>query len=141
MKRQWIGIALLSGTWLVGLSYYHAANWLAWAILLAPGVLLLSGAVRRTVPFVVAVAAAVMLLPAVAVAPWPYRAAPALLLLGLVVQVVGLPRQWPKRLGSGMIAAGVVLLVQSVAMLGYEAFTARFSDVPGPLAASAWRRS
>ena len=46
MKRAWVGIALLAGSWLFGLGYYHhprAAEWVTGAILVAAGTALLSG--------------------------------------------------------------------------------------------------
>ena len=133
MKRAWIGVALLSASWLLGVSYYHAARWLVWVIVLVPGVLLLWGAAERKLPRALAVAAGVMLLPMVAVAPWPYRAAPVLIVIGLAIQLAPLPRRWPGRLAAGLIAAGVVLLAQSVAIVAYEAFTARFHELPSSL--------
>jgi len=75
-----------------------------------------------------------MLLPVLFLAPWPYAAAPLLLAAGLGIRLVPLRPEWPKRLAGGMIAAGAILLVQSVGLFAYEAFTARFSDVPAPLA-------
>ena len=41
MNRAWVGVALLSGSWLVGLGYYQPAQLWAWVALvgLAPTLL------------------------------------------------------------------------------------------------------
>ncbi|MDP6545026.1 MAG: hypothetical protein QGH60_13635 [Phycisphaerae bacterium] len=133
MKRAWIGIALLSTSWVLGLNFYHVARWIPWVIALAMAIPLLASVIRPAPPRYVALAAAAMLLPMIVVAPWPYRAGPILTVLGLVLLAAPIPRQWAKRLGSGLLVAGVVLLAQSVAMICYESFTARFPDLPSPL--------
>jgi len=133
MKRAWIGIALLSASWVLGLNFYYAARWTAWVIALAMAIPLLTSVVRTIPPRKIALIAGAMLLPMIVVAPWPYRIAPILIALGLVLMDAPIPRQWPKRIGSGMLVAGVVLVAQSVAMVSYESFTARFPDLPGPL--------
>lgn len=133
MKRAWIGIALLSASWVLGLNYYYAARWIHWLVALAMAIPLLTSVVRTAPHRYIALAAGAMLLPMIVVAPWPYRAGPILAALGLALLAAPIPRQWPKRLGSGLLVAGVVLLAQSVAMVCYESFTARFPDLPGPL--------
>ena len=133
MKRAWIGIALLSASWILGLSYYHAARWIPWLISLAMAIPLLTSVVRTAPPRYIALAVIAMLLPMIVVAPWPYRVGPILIALGLVLLAAPIPRHWPKRIGSGLLVAGVVLLAQSAAMICYESFTARFPDLPGPL--------
>ena len=133
MKRAWIGMALLSGSWLFGLSYYYPAQWLWWTVMVTAGTLLLIGPARRTEGRVTALVSIGLLLPAVVLLGWPYRLAPALIVAGLALTAVPLAAGWPRRLGSALSAAGVVLLVQSVAMFGYEAVTARWQDLPAPL--------
>lgn len=132
MKRSWIGLALLSASWLFGLSYYHGAEWLAWVILVAAGTVLLMGVDIRRPMAVESIAAAVMLLPAIFLAPWPYRAAPLLIFVGLVLGAVPIPRRWPRVLASALILAGIILTVQSLALLGYEYVTARSHELPWP---------
>jgi len=134
MKRAWLGVTLLSASWLVGLGFYETPNWLAWTLLVVPGAALLSGAVRWMPPRPVALAAAAALVPAAIVAPWPAQAAALGTILGLLLRLAPAPRRWPGQLGSGLVVAGVVLLVQAAALWGYEAFTARFPDLPEPLA-------
>jgi len=128
-----MGVAILSASWMLGLNYYHVANWTLWliAVVLATGLMI---GIRIPTPRrYIALAAAVVFLPMIAVAPWPYRAAPLLIVPGLLLLITPIPRQWPGRLGSGLLVAGVVLLGQSIAMICYESFTARFQDLPGPL--------
>ena len=131
--RAWLGIALLAASWLLGLSYYHQANWWAWAVAVAAGTALLIGFVRRMPGRVTSVVAAVLLQPAVWLAPWPYRAAPLLITLGLLAHLPSFPRRWPRAIGSAAVAAGVVLLGQSLAMVGYASLTARSHELPWPL--------
>lgn len=133
MKRYWIGLALLSASWLFGLSYYHDAAWPIWILLVAAGTGLLIGVhIRRPARFEI-IAAALMSLPAVYLATWPYRVAPLLFAAGLVLYVLPIPRRWPKVLAPALILAGIVLLVQSLSILGYESITARTHELPGPL--------
>ena len=134
MKRAWIGLALLSASWLFGLGYYRDANVLAWVVLVAAGTLLLSGIhvprpSRRGL-----VVAAVLVVPALLAAPWPYRVAVWLVFGGALLLAAPIPRRWPARLGSGAVAAGTVLLAQSLGLLLYESVTARSHELPGPLA-------
>ncbi len=133
MKRSWIGLALLSASWLFGLSYYHDANWWVWAMLVAAGTGLLTAVHIRRPTAGQSAAAALMLLPAIGLAPWPYRAAPLLIFVGLVLGVVPIPRRWPGILASALILAGVVLVAQSLAILGYEYVTSRSHELPWPL--------
>ncbi|MGD8785946.1 MAG: hypothetical protein PVJ60_00860, partial [Phycisphaerales bacterium] len=132
MKRSWIGLALLSGSWLFGLSYYHKANWLAWVILTATGTILLIGVHIRKPTTTIAGLAAVMLLPAIDLAPWPYRLALLLIFTGLLLGIVPIPRRWPKTLASAFITAGLILTAQSIAIFGYEYITARSHELIWP---------
>jgi len=133
LKRSWIGLALLSASWLFGLSYYHHAAWLIWAVLVAAGTGLLIGVNIRRPTAYESVAAALMSLPAIYLAPWPYRAAILLIFSGLVLFAIPVPRRWPSVLASATIIAGVVLLSQAIAMLGYGYVTARSHELLWPL--------
>ena len=125
-------MALFSASWLFGLSYYHDANWWAWAMLIVAGSVLLTGVqIRRATKFE-SVVGAVMLLPVIYLAPWPYRMAPLLIFVGLLLGIVPIPRQWPKVFSSALIPAGVILTAQSLAMLGYEYVTARTHELTWP---------
>ena len=143
-------MALLSASWLFGLSCYHDAQWLVWAIFVAAGTGLFIGVdIRRPTtvesgaPAVLIcnpqdafrqseAAGAVMLLPAIYLAPWPYRAAPLLILVGIVLRAVPIPRRWPKVFASALILAGIILLAQSLAILGYEYITAKSHELSWP---------
>ena len=139
MKRAWIGMALLSGSWLFGLGYYHQANWLVWVVLVAGGALLLTGADVPTPRRLAAVCAIALLIPAVLVAGWPHRLAPLLIAVGIALAAAPIPRRWARPVGRGLTAAGIVLLAQALAMPAYECFTARVPDLPSPLPqALAW---
>jgi hypothetical protein len=138
MKRAWIGLALLSASWLFGLSYYEHARPLAWAVLIIGGAGLLTG-VRLAMPEKVESAvASVLLLVAVPLVPWPYRVAPLLLLVGILLSIAPIPRQWPKTLSAGAIAAGILLTAQSLAVLAYQYVTGRSHELPHAFASVLW---
>ncbi len=133
MIRAWIGLALLSASWLLGVGYYHPPNWPAWTVVVVLGtVLLISKPSRLPSRRELGIALA-MLLPALWLMPWPYRAAPLLLVVGIGLQLAVVERRWLKPLGWGAMKAGTVLLVQSLALLAYSAQTARCHDLPRPL--------
>lgn len=133
MKRPWIALALLSASWLFGLSYYHDASWPIWIVLVATGTGLLIG-VHISKPTVFeTIVAALMSLPAIYLTPWPYRSAPLLFFVGLILFAVPIPRRWPKVLASAVVLSGIILLTQSLSMYGYEAVTARSHELPRPL--------
>jgi len=131
--RAWIGLGLLSASWLWGLGYYQPGSWTVWTLAVMLGTLLLAEKPSMRFGSVQGRVVLAMLLPAVWFMPWPYRAAPLLIGSGLALQLVPIPRRWPASLGWGAIQAGVVLLVEAVAMLAYASFTARSHDLPGPL--------
>ncbi len=133
MKRSWIALALLSASWLFGLSYYHDASWPIWIVLVAAGTGLLAGVHISKPPFFETIAAALMSLPAIFLAPWPHRVAPLLFTAGLLLFAVPIPRRWPKVLASAIVLAGIILLAQSLSILCYEAVTARAHELPKPL--------
>jgi hypothetical protein len=132
MILRWIGVALLSGSWLLGMNYYTPASAAGWAAAIILGAMLLcvdslirehrensdtladpqqdqglspsphpnplpkgEGTERkgpRTNFFprdqrtIFAYLAIFLLLPVVWLAPWPFRAAPLLLVLGLIIE-------------------------------------------------------
>jgi hypothetical protein len=150
MIRTWAALALLAASWLAGLGYFEPVSWPAWALMVTAAALLLAEANPRRAAGVVSHASAVSpgghagkmlstatflaLLPAAWFMPWPYKAAPLAIAAGLALAWLPIPRRWPASLGSGAIRAGLVLLVQSLAMLLYAGFTARWHDLPRPLA-------
>jgi hypothetical protein len=148
MMRAWIATALLAGSWLLGLSYYDLANPLAWTLLVAAGTLLMAGGIVPSraagcawsprewgCPPRQCLAVVVLMLPVAWFAPWPYRAAPAAMIAGLLLGLVA-PRSGHRlrSLAAGCVAAGLVLLAQGVAFRLYAAQTARHHDLPWPAA-------
>jgi hypothetical protein len=134
VKRAWIALALLSGSWLFGLSYDLDANWVAWAVLVTAGVALLTGVTIPKPSRAALLVSAAMTIPAIWLAPWPYRAGVLLVFAGAVLWATPIPRQWPARLAGAGIVAGGILIVQSLGILAYESVTARSHELPGPLA-------
>jgi hypothetical protein len=128
-----IGIALLAVAWMIGLSWYDTGSWVVWALLVVAGVSLMTGSLWRLPGRVTSVVGAVLLLPAVLVAPWPYVLGPLLLLVGLAFSAVPGSiwwRVWPASCG---LVGGSVLVAQGLAMWGYECVTARSHELPWPL--------
>ena len=134
MRRAWVGLALLSASWLFALSYYHDADSLVWVVLIVGGTGLLYGVGVPKPGWGGLVAAALLLVPAAVLAPWPYRAAMLLVFAGALLSAAPIPRRWPARLGSAAVAGGTVLLVQSLGLLFYESVTAKSHELPQPLA-------
>jgi hypothetical protein len=134
VKRVWIGLALLSASWLFGVSYYNDANWPVWAALIVCGSGMLVGIEVRKPQRREMLLAAILALPAVLVAPWPHRAGILLLAVGALACAARTPRRWPDKLGTAALAAGAVLVVQSLGMLAYTSVTARSHELPQPLA-------
>ncbi len=135
MRRDWIGLALLSASWLFGLGYYHDPNGTIWAVLVLAGAGLLIGVDLRTPARIESIIAAVLLMPVLILVPWPWRAAVALLVTGLLLCAAPIPRHWPGRVGQAALAAGTILVLQAAGMLAYESVTARSHELPPPLAA------
>ncbi len=133
MMRAWIGLALLGCSWLLGLGYYRPASWIAWSVVVVLGSLLLAGAPLRLPGRRESGWAVALLVPAVWWMPWPYRAAPLAIAAGLVLHAAPIPRRWPAPLGRGAVSAGLVLLVQSLALWAYECRTAQSHELPWPL--------
>jgi hypothetical protein len=134
MRRAWIGLALLSASWLFGLSYYLNADWSAWIVMITVGTALLIGVgIPRLSRLELGIVAA-LTVPAIWLMPWPHRAGVLLLFAGALLCVLPIPRRWPARLGAAGITAGAILVVQSLGMLLYESVTARSHELPRFLA-------
>ena len=129
MRRLWIGVALLSGSWLLGTGFYEPARPGAWAVAMLLGAGFLWGAApipsRRT-----SLTAAAMLVPAAVVFPWPYRAAFVAMVTGLAAACLPRPRPSRSGFGGAAIASGAILGAQGVALLGYAVVTSRSHDAP-----------
>jgi len=133
MIRVWIAVALLAGSWLVGMDFFEPANPVAWVAAVALGVGLLSGTVDRLPDRRQMGIALVLLLPAAWLMPWPWKGAPLLMAIGLATHLAPGPRRWPGLLGQGALAAGALLLAQGLGILAYASQTARSHDLPWPL--------
>ncbi len=134
MRRAWIGLALLSASWLFGLGYYHDPNGTIWALLVLAGTGLLIGVDLRVPARIESIIAAALLMPALILVPWPWRAAVLLLVTGLLLCAAPIPRRWPGRVGQAALMAGTILVLQAAGMLAYESVTARSHELPPQLA-------
>lgn len=132
MKRAWVGLALLSGSWLAGFPLYGPPRPVFWACCVLGAVLLLPRALRRLPPLRVQLAAALAALPAALLLEGPVRAVPWLLMAGVALEALPIPRRWPARVGRGAVAAAGLLLVQRLTLALYVAQTARSHDLPWP---------
>jgi hypothetical protein len=134
LKRIWLSLAFLSASWLFGLSYYHQGQLWVWAIFVAIGIgLLIAVPARRPAAFEAAVAG-VLLLAAVKLAPWPYRIAPLLIFIGIVLFTIPIPRRWPNAAASACIISGSILSIQSLVLIVYKYLTAISHELPQPIA-------
>jgi hypothetical protein len=133
MIRFWIGTALLAGSWLLGLDYFYPANPYAWLAAIAAGVILLGNTKQPRAASQIRIVALFLFLPALWFAPWPYRAAPLLIVAGLAVPLLPIRKRWSDWLAGGAVVAGVVLLVQALALELYAAQTAYTHELPWPL--------
>ncbi|MBI4580303.1 MAG: hypothetical protein HY718_11410 [Planctomycetes bacterium] len=134
MGRAWAAIGILATSWLAGLSYYHQADWTAWGLLVAAGTALVVGTVRRLPTRWECAIAAIVMCPVVLLAPWPWRLSFVLLFVGAIVAALPIPRRWPRAAAAALLVGGMILVAQSLAMLIYEARTARSHELPRPLA-------
>ncbi len=134
MRRAWVALACLSASWLFGLEYYHDPNWLTWALLVLAGTGLLGGVTVGRPTRTESIVAAVMLIPAIVIVPWPYRMAPILVLVGLLSIAAPIPRRWPDKLSAATLSAGSILAAQALGLLGYANLTARSHELPSHLA-------
>src|SRR5258708_4167570 len=134
MIRFWLGLALLGGSWLFGLKYYHEADYLTFSILIIAASVLLSGSLQRLPGPAESLIACFMLIPVAILAPAPYKAIPILLIAGMVLHLAPFPVRWPGLWASGAFAAGMILLCQSAGMLLYEAGTAQSHEAPPAIA-------
>jgi len=151
----WIGIALLSVSWLLGLGYYHPANWPAWSVAVVLGTFLLADWRGKLPPVRQSALAAVLILPPLVMAPWPYRAAMVLIFLGALARVLvpalapppAIRRANPagngtplallagllERVSFAATLSGCILLAQALGMMVYATFTSRSHELPTPL--------
>ncbi|MDH7600096.1 MAG: hypothetical protein QHH07_10760 [Sedimentisphaerales bacterium] len=134
MMPAWIGLVLLSGSWVFGLGYFHRPNLALYCLMIIAGTpLLMRLPMYRPTPKSSALTLA-MAIAAWFLVPWPYRLAVLLLILGLIWHITPMDRRtWVLRLAGASIVVGSVLLVQGLAMWGYEYVAGRSHDLPVPL--------
>ncbi|MCH5373541.1 MAG: hypothetical protein JJ992_06160, partial [Planctomycetes bacterium] len=133
MIRGWIAVALLAASWLLGVSYFAPARPSAWFCTVAAAVLLLSKAPATRPSRWVRWVSIGLVLPTLAVIPWPYAAVPGLLAIGLYLQRTGASGRAFCQLGGGAVVTSKILLVQAVVLYAYASLTARTHDLPWPL--------
>ncbi len=138
----WLGIALLSASWLFGLSYYQPANYWVWAVLVLAGSACLGPVLSRFVDRRMAAVSAVILALGLFIGMMPFDRLPeppalaaCIALLGGLLILAG-PRAEPivPRIGNSLVAAGAVLLAQLCAISFYETQTSRSHELPYVLA-------
>ena len=82
MKPAWIGNACLATSWLLGLSYYHQADWLMGSGMVLLGLICMLWLPLPPAARMVALVTGLVVMPSVFIAPWPHKAGPLLLALG-----------------------------------------------------------
>jgi hypothetical protein len=158
MILQWIGVALLAGSWLLGMDYYMPGSTIGWVAAVVLGTMFLCAQPIRTLlkgtqgdglgetlpgssPHPGPLRAptegwsgegtiylsVLLLLPVAWFAPWPFRMAPLLVILGLIAE------RFVRSLGRGIMTAGLVLFAQIPCLEIYAWWTARAHDLPRPL--------
>ncbi len=132
--RAWFAIAVLAGSWLLGLGYFQPASPFSWLCLVAVGVVLLSEIPLRLPERGLAIATVPLVVPSMFLAPLPYKVIPILFGVGILLCRTPIPRRWPRRTGRGMIVAGAILFAQSAILWCYQLLTARRHELPWPLA-------
>lgn len=152
MIRLWTGVFLLAASWLMGTGYYHAPQMAVWSALLLAGCACVVAASRCELPRLVLpsgllglLCVLLLCLPAW-VAPWPHRAVPLLLAVGLLIgwwpgartaesartEPDGSGR-WKSALSQGLILSGLVLGLQDLALLLYRTWTSYSHELPSPM--------
>ncbi len=131
MIRMWLGMGVLAGSWLFGLGWFHSASWPAWALATAIGAGLLAGTPVPAWSPGQRYWAALLVLPAAAFFPWPYRAGPVACIVGLLLPLVPPGRRWQTPVAHVLVR---VLVAQAGVLSGYLAWTARSHELPSVLA-------
>jgi hypothetical protein len=131
--RFWIAVGLLAGSWMFGLGYFYPADYYSWSALLAIAVVLLYGTDFPLPSARNLLVAVVFLLPASVWTPRPYTIIPLFMLIGLLLQFLPDALQAIKTWARGLVAAGSILLAQSLVLAAYSAQTARSHELFAPL--------
>jgi len=154
MMRLWTGVFLLAASWLFGTGYYHAPQWTVWSALLLTGCGCVvaawlpatgasnsmansSGLPRLVVPSgLVGLLSVIFLCLPAWMAPWPHRAVPLLVAIGVLIGwgngAVEMDR-WRLALCQGLTWSGLVFGLQDLALLLYRTWTSYSHELPAPL--------
>jgi len=133
MIRAWIAVALLAGSWMFGLEYFHPANPWIWMALVAGASMLLGGFLKQLPAGRESAVALLILIPAMFFVPWPLKIMPLLIAFGLAVHLLPFPEKRIKWLAQGAVTAGVIMAAQSLVLALYTAQTARSHELFWPL--------
>lgn len=134
MIRMWLGLGLLAGSWLFGLGWFHEPRWPMWLLATTAGTALLAGSPVPSLSPGPRAWAALLVLPAAAFFPWPYRAGFIAWAAGWSLSLVPGGRRWQTPMARAMAAAGLVLVAQATLFTGYLAWTCRNHELPGVVA-------
>ncbi|MHC5071075.1 MAG: DUF4350 domain-containing protein [Planctomycetota bacterium] len=131
----WLGLACLSGAWVLAVGFHGSTHWAWWSSLALSGAILLSWVPLRLPQPRDAVVAAILvwlaaLLLAALVLPWPGLLGPLAVGVGLVLAALHVRWPWCGRIGRIFVLAGTVWLLLGIVMFGYEALTARSPLLP-----------
>ena len=102
----WIGVAVLSVSWLFGVGYYHPANWVAWSATVLVGTAFLMKTNPGRATRVQALTACAILLIATYFVPWPHRIAPLLLAIGAASLLIPRRWRWSDRVAGAALGGG-----------------------------------
>ena len=130
MRTTWIGLILLSASWLWGLEYTHDAQPGVWLIMVALGVVMIRSERQTTLSSKQAWLGLLMTLPACLGLPGVYRIGAVVVTLAWLLWALPLPPHI-KRWGDRLLASGLVLLVQALALIVFFHLTARNHILPG----------
>lgn len=142
MKYFWLGLSLTAASWLFGLDYFFKADPPVWMALIVLGTILICFGQSKAHATLVEVSApnrpwsavfALAFVPAAIVMPWPYRIAPALIVIGASLEMLPRTNRWARVLSAGATLSGIILFAQALALAIYKHATARSHELPWPL--------
>ena len=112
MTRLWIGTALLSGSWLLGRDYFAPAHPIAWAVVLLVATVFADPHADPLAEPAAADGRPAPHAPRDMAAAGSPRRSRCLICGGLFLQLVPIPRRWPRDLGRGAVVAGTILFAK-----------------------------
>jgi len=130
MRRWGVGLAMLSVSWLYGLELFTNNLWWMWGALLLGAVPLLAHIPMRSLTRNESLSLMALVIPTLYWIPWPYAAIAWLIILGSLLAILPVPRQWPQNLGTGCLWAALLLLAHALGVMAYVHVTARSHELP-----------